>query len=279
MSTTPGIDVSRWQGKINWKKVAAAGYRFAVIRATIGHHYTDSRFYVNWNGAQEAGLLISTYHVVKPSHPASSQIDRFLDVLGSRKADLPLVLDIELDDDLSPADITICIRDCLQKVEQQEGRKPIIYTGKWFWDAQVLPSSEWSKYDLWVANYGVSTPSLPTGWNRWRFWQYSETGSVPGINSSTTDLNWFAGNYEDLLAYAGGKQPQPQPKVKLQARITEPELKIRSGPGVNYEHIGDLHAGDVINVATLKGRDIWIEFEPGKWSAFAFREEQYMELM
>jgi hypothetical protein len=99
MTTTPGIDVSRWQGDIQWEKVASAGYRFAVIRATVGETYTDPRFDANWAGARDAGLLVSAYHVLKPEHPADSQVARLFETLGDRRADLPLVLDIELHGD------------------------------------------------------------------------------------------------------------------------------------------------------------------------------------
>lgn len=279
MPTTPGIDVSRWQGKINWEMVAAAGYRFVLIRATIGDYYTDPRFYVNWSGARDAGLLVSAYHVVTPGRAVDSQTDRLFDVLGDRKADLPLVLDVELSRGVQRAGITACVRDCLQEVEQLDGRKPIIYTARWFWDSHVLPSPEWSEYDLWVANYRVSAPSLPTGWSEWKFWQYSEKGRVPGSGSTSTDLDWFAGSYEDLLEYAQkSPQPQPEPVVGLRARVSVPALKIRNGPGVNYDHIGDLHAGDVVNIVALDGKDIWAEFAPGKWVSFVFRGERSMEI-
>jgi len=280
MSTTPGIDVSRWQGEINWNAVAAAGYRFAVVRATIGNYYTDPRFYENWNGARGAGVLVSAYHVVAPDRPADSQIDRFFDVLGARKSDLPLVLDIELSHDISPADITVCIKDCAHKVEQRDGRKPIIYTAGWFWNNQVLESPEWSAYDLWVANYGVSAPSLPTGWSEWKIWQYSDKGQVPGI-AAATDLNWFAGSHDDLLAYANVEpepEDEPQPDAGLRARVVASRVNVRSGPGANYSDIGDLYRGAVVNVVSLDGKDVWVEFEPGKWAALTFHGTRYMEL-
>lgn len=199
----PGIDVSRWQGEINWKSVATAGDRFAVIRASVGDQYTDPRFLINWNGAKDAGLLVSAYHVLKPTLSAESQMNHLRNTLGDRKSDLPLVLDIELHDGLAPADVTACIRECLKMVRRIDERKPIIYTAKWFWNNYVLPSSEWSQYDLWVANYDVSAPALPVGWNEWKFWQYSQEGKVPGIGAKT-DLNWFAGTYDELLQYARG---------------------------------------------------------------------------
>ncbi len=278
MSTTPGIDVSRWQGEINWGMVAAAGYRFAIIRATVGNYYTDPRFYDNWSGARGAGLLVSAYHVVTPEHSAESQIARFFDVLDGRKANLPLALDVELSRGISPAGITACVKDCLREVKQEDGRKPIIYTAKWFWNHQVLESPQWSEYDLWVAHYGVSSPTLPAGWEEWKFWQHTDKGQLPGI-AAETDVNWFNGSYDDLLAYANvGPEIKPRPSVGLRARVTASRVNVRSGPGVNYSDIGDLYEGDVVNVVSIDGKDVWIEFEPGKWGALVFRGTRYMEL-
>jgi len=276
---TPGIDVSRWQGEVNWELVAAAGYRFAVIRATIGDYYTDPRLYVNWSAARDAGLLVSAYHVVTPERSVDAQIDRLFDVLEDRESDLPLVLDIELSRGVSRDGITTCVRDCMQKVEQLDGRKPIVYTGKWFWNSYVSPSPEWSAYDLWVANYGVSSPTLPAGWDEWKFWQYSDKGSVPGSGSKYTDLDWFAGSYEDLLEYAQrGPEPPPEPAAGLRARVSVPVLKIFNGPGVNYDQIGELHEGDAVNIVALDGKDVWAEVAPGQWVSFIFLNERSMEV-
>jgi lysozyme len=278
MNRTPGIDVSRWQGEIDWSRVAVAGYRFAVIRATVGNYYTDPRFYVNWEGARDAGLLISAYHVVAPERPAGSQIERFLDVLNGRSADFPLVLDVELSREMGPEGITACITECADLVEREDGRKPIIYTARWFWDNNVIDSLDWSNYDLWVANYGVDSPALPTGWDRWTLWQYSDHGQVPGIDTAT-DLNWFNGTYDDLLAYVSTESVGDEiPLAGLQARVTAEKLNVRSGPGMNYGDIGDLHEGDVVNVVSLAGEDIWIQVEPGKWAPFRSRGKRFMEL-
>jgi lysozyme len=194
--------VSRWQGEIDWARVAAAGYSFAVIRATVGNYYTDPRFYENWRSAHENGLLVTAYHVVKPQNSAETQIARLFEVLDLRRTDLPLVLDVELADQQTPAVISGVIKECIQRIEQQDSRKPVIYTGAWFWDSNVLRGEEWANYDLWVAHYGVQTPALPADWSEWRFWQYSETGRIGGVSSQHTDLDWFNGTHEDLLAYA-----------------------------------------------------------------------------
>ncbi len=278
MSRTPGIDVSRWQGEINWGKVAAAGYRFAVIRATVGNYNTDYRFYVNWDEAREAGLLISAYHVVAPERPADSQIVRLFDTLDGRVSDLPLVLDVELSRGMSSEDIAASVQACADLIEEEDGRKPVIYTARWFWNRNVPDGSQWAAYDLWVAHYGVESPSLPHGWDAWTFWQYSDHGQVPGIDAAT-DLDWFNGSYEDLLAYAG-REPQvdEMPLAGLRARVTVESLTLRSGPGMNYGEVGTLEEGERVNVVTLSGDDIWIQVEPGKWAPFRSRDKRYMEL-
>jgi len=278
MSGVPGIDVSRWQGEINWSRVGGAGYRFAVMRATIGNYYTDPRFYVNWDGAREAGLLISAYHVVAPEKPADSQMDRFFDVLDGRSGDLPLVLDVELSRDVSPENITASVQTCAEWIQSEDGRNPVIYTARWFWDRNLLSEPDWAQYDLWVAHYGVDTPSLPCGWDEWTIWQYSDHGQVPGIGAAT-DLNWFNGDYEELLDYAEGELDMgTMPLAGLKARVTVESLTVRSGPGMNYGAVGELAEGDLVNVVSLSGDDIWVQVEPGKWAPFRSRGTRYMEL-
>ena len=278
MNRTPGIDVSRWQGEIDWSRVAVAGYRFAIIRATVGNYYTDPRFYVNWEDARDVGLLISAYHVVAPERPADSQIEHLFEVLDDRSPDFPLVLDIELSREVGREGITACAAECADLVEREEGRKPIIYTARWFWDNNVLDTPDWSSYDLWVAHYGVDNPTLPVVWDQWTLWQYSDHGQVPGIDAAT-DLNWFNGSYDDLLAYVSVEPVQDEvPLAGLQARVTTEQLYVRSGPSMNYGDVGDLHEGDVVNVVSLAGEDVWIQIEPGKWAPFRFRGKRLMEL-
>jgi lysozyme len=286
MSRTPGIDVSRWQAEIDWPRVAAGGYRFAIIRASVGNYYTDPRFYENWRGASDAGLLVSAYHVVKPNQSAESQIARLFEVLEGRTPDLPLVMDVEVADGQTKETITNLIRECGQRIQQQEGRRPIIYTGKWFWEPNVFHSSEWAQYDLWIAHYGVQTPTLPAEWNVWRFWQYSESGSVDGVSSRHTDLDWFNGSYEELVTYAGKTTPPDGVSAKEKtapakgkiARVTSPFLRIRSGPGVQYDQVGELHSGDMVEIAAIDGKEVWVSIGPNQWVAMVYAGERYLKL-
>jgi lysozyme len=269
MSIVPGIDVSRYQGAVNWRAVADAGFRFAIVRATLWDVKLDETFETNWAGARANGLLVSAYNVIKPDVPAATQIDFFAQALVGHNWDLPPVLDIERDDGQTPQQITQCARESLCLSEQRFGRKPIVYTAQWFWDKFVLPSSEWAQYDLWVASYGAAEVSLPAAWSNWKIWQYSGNGHAPGI-AGEVDLNWFNGSYDDLLKYCQAEAPQPIGQ-RARARST---LNIRNGAGINYQDIGDLPAGAEVMIDKIDGMDVWVQIDANKWIALAYKGER-----
>ncbi len=281
MPTTPGIDVSYWQTAIDWTQVAAAGYRYAAIRATMGDTYVDPRFAPNWDAAKRAGLLVTAYHVIRPKHTAASQTDAFFRVLGTRTPDLPFAIDVEVTDSMNKDVITSITRDVCQMVSTRAPRKPIIYTAKWFWDSNITPSPDWSGYDLWVANYGALTPILPRDWTTWKFWQYTDKGSVPGVSSRFTDLNHFNGSEQDLLTYAGQSlTPPPPPGRKLRAKVLGAFVNIRTGPAVNYEDVGDLTQNQEIDLLSFAGKNMWVKIgqNPDRWVAFAQDGEPFILL-
>jgi len=179
MPTTPGIDVSYWQTSIDWTQVAAAGYRFAAVRATMGDTYLDPRFIPNWEAAKRAGLLVTAYHVVRPKHSAPTQTEALFKALAGRIPDLPLAIDVEVTDDMPKDVVTRITREVCEMTASRAGRKPIIYTARWFWNRSIDAAPDWSGYDLWVANYGTLNPVLPRDWTTWKFWQYTDQGSVP----------------------------------------------------------------------------------------------------
>jgi GH25 family lysozyme M1 (1,4-beta-N-acetylmuramidase)/uncharacterized protein YraI len=270
MATVPGIDVSRYQGMVNWRAVADAGFKFAIVRATLWDVKLDETFETNWNGARSNGLLVSAYNVIKPDVPAAAQIDFFAQALVGHKWDLPPVLDIERDDKQTPQTITPCVRESLRLSEQRFGRKPIVYTAKWFWNKFVLPSPEWAQYDLWVASYGTAEVVLPDAWSSWKIWQYTGSGRAPGI-AGEVDLNWFNGSYDDLLKYC---QTAPPPPIGLRAK-TKATLNIRNGAGVNYQDIGDLPSGAGVTIGKVDGTDVWVQIDTNRWIALAYKGERY----
>ncbi len=190
-----GIDVSYYQGTVNWQSVKAAGNTFAFARATYGSTKVDPQFSINWPAMKAAGIIRGTYHFYVSSNDPAAQANLFLETVGSLgSTDLPPVLDVEAGG--GTTNLVSGVQQWLDIVEQQLGRTPMIYTGPSFWNENM--TSDFGNYPLWVAEYGVSTPKQTNGWNNWAFWQYSQSGSVAGI--SPVDMDYFNGSRNDLLA-------------------------------------------------------------------------------
>jgi lysozyme len=126
-----GIDVSRWQGEINWQLVAAAGCEFAAIRATVGNYYTDPFFEKNREGAILYEVYPLYYHVVCPDNSIKSQIDRFMGVVGDIGIARP-VMDIELIRDKNKQVVTEIAKGCTQEASDRCGKPAIPYSNAYF---------------------------------------------------------------------------------------------------------------------------------------------------
>lgn len=191
-----GIDVSKWQGPIDWQAVKGSGVEFVIIKCTEGTAYIDPLFAEHWDGAKGAGLLVSAYHMLWPNLSASKQAAHFLNTMGDREPDFPLALDVEL---RGGGNIGAVVEEVLLALEAGDGRRPIIYTAQSVWGDIVGWAPGWHEYPLWVADYDAATPAMPSGWDSYTFWQYSSTGSVPGI-SGNVDLNAFVGGRAALAS-------------------------------------------------------------------------------
>jgi lysozyme len=189
-----GIDVSKAQGTVDWPSVAAAGYAFAFLKATDGQDYVDPTFTENWEGAKAAGLLRGAYHFFRAEDDPAVQAAWFWKTVGG-DGDLPLVVDVETTMEQSASTVVANLTRFLDDLQQASGRQPMIYTAPGFW--QQLGTSAFGAYPLWVAEYGASQPTLPSGWTLWDFWQHSETGQVPGITGAV-DLDVYSGTAAQL---------------------------------------------------------------------------------
>ncbi|MBW3570641.1 MAG: glycoside hydrolase family 25 protein [Gemmatimonadetes bacterium] len=199
----PGIDVSHWQGAVDWNRVAADGRHFAFIKATEGGDYTDPRFAENWAGARRAGVIRGAYHFFRPQTDAMAQAAHFVRTVPLAAGDLPPVLDVEVTDGRSLDVVAAGVRTWLEEVERATGRRPILYTRASFWTAQM--GGGFGAYPLWVAHYGATEPRIPAGWSGWTFWQHSDAGRVDGIVGNV-DLNWFNGDREELEAFVSTRR-------------------------------------------------------------------------
>lgn len=226
MATVPGIDVSYWNSGIDWPKVRATGQRFVFAKATEGDFYADPSFAANWSGAKAAGLLRGAYHFFRANVDGRKQAKKYIDYIKSTKdnGELPPVLDLETQDGQPNARIILRAKEWLDEVEAAFGRKPIIYSGKFFLQDYFSEAGggppAWAKdYPLWLAQYPNTyvdgqQPFLPRGWFSWTFWQYSEKGLLNGINANV-DLNVFNGTLEELYKFAGAQiTTQPTAEAK-----------------------------------------------------------------
>jgi lysozyme len=201
-----GIDVSKYQGTIDWSQVKAAGIEFAYIRVSDGSDGVppvDPEFPPNWTGARAAGVLRGAYQFFRENEDPSAQADLLLDTMGPLDDDdLPAAIDVESLDHQTGATIVANVKAWMDRVEAGSGKKPIIYTGRPFWDDNTGSSTAVSDHTLWIPHWYVSCPSISVAWSTWGFWQYSSTGRVDGITGDVDRDRWN-GDREALLAFAG----------------------------------------------------------------------------
>lgn len=198
--TVDGIDVSYYQGNIDWQAVKDSGVEFAFIRVSDGLSFIDPKFEQNWIGAKEAGIIRGVYQFFRPARDPIAQAELLLEKMGELEAgDLPPVIDVEAVDGQTPEQISNGVRLWIETIEAATGRKPIIYSGKYFWNDNVK-TTEFSDYPFWIAQYGPTCPDLPIAWNEWLFFQTSSDGIIPGIVGDV-DTNLFNGSLEELLQF------------------------------------------------------------------------------
>lgn len=195
----PGIDVSQWQGPIDWDAVATAGVVFAYVRASDGLLHPDTAFDDNWAGARAAGIHTGVYQFFEPDQDPIEQADLLLSRMGPLGVDdLPPALDVEVTNGLEPAAVATAITAWLEHVEAEAGVTPIIYTRSDFWQSSV--AADLGDHPLWAASWVDGCPDLADTWTDWVFHQYTDAGSIPGI-SGAVDLDRFNGDLAELLTY------------------------------------------------------------------------------
>lgn len=201
--TLPGIDVSYYQGNINWAAVAASGVKFAFVRVSHSTQFRDPEFLDNWTGARAAGIHTGVYQYFEPDEDPIAQANLLLDAMGPLSpGDLPPVIDVESNAGQSSTTIINAVRAWIEHVEAELGVQPIIYTGRYFWQDFVGNTSEFNAYPLWIAHYTNNCPNIPNAWPTWQFHQYCDCGTVPGI-SGAVDVNEFNGDLDALGSLVG----------------------------------------------------------------------------
>lgn len=197
-----GIDVSKYQGVINWPAlVAHSNISFVSIRATEGTDYSDPMFAANWKGAHDAGLVRTAYHFARPAAPAAAQADFFVDAVVAaggyaNSSTMQLMLDLEVNDSQSPAVVWAWTQAFSARVLARTGRPLLMYTGYYFWRDSVGNPTDNLNAPLWIAAY-IAKPLIPTAWPNWTFWQHDDNGRFVGIDGNV-DVDYFNGDRAQL---------------------------------------------------------------------------------
>jgi lysozyme len=235
-----GLDVYAGTGTIDWTKVQASGRGFAFIKATQGDYNIQSTFAANWANALAAGVKRSPYHFFDGTVDGVLQANTFLGELqtagGLQVGDLPALLDIECPTSsvqanaqancehtgdsgwVDPATLKQRVYDWLDTVQAATGRAPIVYSYPSWFAALSMTEPKLASYPLFIASYN-SCATIPQPWTTAVFWQYSATGTVPGVTGNA-DVDRFFGSADDLNAFT--IQPAPQPDAGMVDPMTPP---------------------------------------------------------
>ena len=199
-----GVDVSSYQGEIDWKQLSAEDISFAYIKATEGSGYKDEQFDQNWAEAQTTDLRIGAYHFFSLDSSGTTQAENFCKTVVAVDSMLPPVVDVEPygkyrdNSQIDKEKLLSELKNYVKTVEIYYTMKPVIYTTK-----EWLPilQEEFKDYDLWIRNvYGKPDSSID-----WTFWQFSNRHVLSGYSGPEhfIDMNVFIGNENDFLTYDG----------------------------------------------------------------------------
>lgn len=216
--TVLGIDVSYYQGNIDWNQVKTTSVKFAIARKNDGT-FMDPQFQKNWDGIKAAGLIRGAYQYFRPDSDPTVQANVIIDAVGKLgDGDLPVMIDVEEPSGLSTSAYTQRIKTWMDLVEAGTGKLPMVYTGKYIWQDEVAttmfndsalmhagypnacyPGTGNATLNCWMN----SCPNIADQFDGWEFWQYTSKGTVSGI-SGQVDMDIFNGTMAELQLLAGG---------------------------------------------------------------------------
>ena len=240
-----GIDISHWDGSIDYKSVKDSGIKIVYIKSSEGTTYIDPMLKTNYEKAKEQDLFIGFYHFFRPvdeSH-AIAEARHFVDTVKGFKIDCRLALDIEVSNGLSKSTITNLCKIFLEEVKRLSGLEVVVYTYTSF--AKEHLNKDISIYPLWIAQYGVNTPGYNGIWDNWIGFQYSESGTVRGVLGKV-DLDEFT---EDILL--GKKDNNTSDNENEENTNNENYIYYKVKPGDTLSEIAQKYGTTVDEISEL----------------------------
>ena len=194
---TFGLDVSQYQGEINWSQMHTIydiyPINFVFIRSTMGSFNTDKQFKTNWIGAQKNGLIRGAYHFYRPDENSTAQAQNFIEHVHLESGDLPPVLDIEtMPRTQSMERLVEGLKNWCNLIEEHYKIQPIIYTSDKYYEDYLR--QHFDGYVIWIANYNFFVEDMKSHWD---FWQFTEKAQIKGTTYKV-DVNIYDGTVDGL---------------------------------------------------------------------------------
>lgn len=195
-----GIDVSHYQGRVNWNEVAQdRKVTFVILKATEGNSFVDDTYHYNISECKRLGIPVGSYHFYRANVDAEAQFQNIMRIINPQQQDILPVIDVELTNGVSAPLFMSRLEALCDKVTAAYGARPIIYTGRNFY-AKYFNNAKWKNYKFWIAAYTSIQPVLVED-RDYMMWQYSDKGRVRGIRGDV-DMNRFVlGHTLDDIRY------------------------------------------------------------------------------
>jgi len=281
MPRAQGIDVSKWEGLVDYSKAFASGASFMYAKAS--QWSADPRFAENWRNAK--GILPrGAYHFLDWGWSEIEQAKLFVATMNGDWGELPPVLDLEMEPfaGMKAVDVSAKVWNFLKYVEKATGRIPMPYSGFYYWNQWGNLNLGWVHFPFWLAWYAPEWyvklrsggTGVPKPWTRWTFWQdkAKADGMAYGCQSKEVDHNWFNGTVDELRSFAS-VPPLPVPisppaPVTGKYKVTAGTLKVFAGAGDMFRQLDSLTKGTEVTigmiVAAYKEKWAYIE-KPAGW--------------
>ncbi len=215
------LDISAYQGEVDFAKVKSDGIWGVMLKATEGERYLSPAFDKNYQKATDSGLYIGAYHYLRASTPAEAlkEAQFFLQKVAGKKLTLPLAVDIEAPEQQPIADLAPIAKAFCDEVERNKYYAMIYSTFNWF--QTKLASSQLDVFDRWIAQVGVNQPTFNKPYG---MWQYTWNAQINGI-TGRVDENISYKDYPTIIRKAGLNHLEPEPEPPVSKVITVEQLK------------------------------------------------------
>lgn len=199
-----GVDLSAYQGEVDWKVLSEQGIDFAYIKATEGKDFVDEQFKKNWDASHKTELKVGAYHFLSFDSSGKDQAKNFINNVPASDKNLPPVVDMELygaylTTPMEKEKVKVILDDFLKEIENNYKVKPIIYTNQNVYNLYI--GTDYKDYKIWIVDLDNNTPkTLPNG-NEYKFWQYSQRNILEGYKGTEKfiDMDLYNGTYNEFI--------------------------------------------------------------------------------